>query len=526
MGATPVPAPVKTGGLTLQQLQGQQGSISDGIWNQNLGDLAAKQYQGAGQKIINSVQQAGDKLAQNDGSLGGTLKATGGVLEGLLGSAAGAVQGVFAPVTAVLQKVLSNSGGNPSITAPTAPSPLQLQIDAIKAWAAQHPEAATNLMDAVTVGGAALGGEAGILGKTAAEMSVGQGVSALKTGATEVTGAGLNAAKATALGVKDAVVSPIGTAQKVGAAVRPNWMVSSAPTSVETVLRETPTASFDKYIQLAQEARVNNKNMTPLEYAGTRAQEALDQIQRKLSSIGSNKSAVMTSAAGRTPVGNIVVKFRQGLQQTLSGKTAIEGDTKLLHDVNSEASKLGDNPSAQQVDKFIDFVQDRIYTSKRDLTIPVTDGTVASLRGLTGRLNESLKSQLPTSYRTLNQQFSDLVDVRNELNQKLGAEGEKGGALMKRVFSPSDANTKQLFAQVLEETGIDLVNEATLARWTMDTLGDTRQKSMLEQLKLGLDAPTSGTGIVRWLATKGADLVNTPEAQIQKARALTPSKKP
>jgi hypothetical protein len=101
-----------------------------------------------------------------------------------------------------------------------------------------------------------------------------------------------------------------------------------------------------------------------------------------------------------------------------------------------------------------------------------------------GKLNDALKSQLPKSYRDLNERYADLVGTRNELNLKLGAESEKGGALMKRVFSPSDANTKKLFAKVHEVTGIDLVHEATLAKYVMELLGDARQKSLLEQLNL------------------------------------------
>ena len=175
-----------------------------------------------------------------------------------------------------------------------------------------------------------------------------------------------------------------------------------------------------------------------------------------------------------------------------------------------------------KVDKFIDFVQDRIYTGKRDLTIPITNDVQQTLRPITGELNEALKNKLPESYRNLNDRYSELVDTRNELNLKLGVEGEKGGALMKRVFSPSDANTKKLFADILDETGIDLVNEATLARYVMDVLGDARQKSMLEQLNISIGKPTAGsltTRLIDYLIEKA----NSPEELIRRARLQTVS---
>ena len=291
------------------------------------------------------------------------------------------------------------------------------------------------------------------------------------------------------------------------------------PKQTEAALRETKTEIFDRYVQQGQKAAGSFKENTPLELAGQRAQEALDQIQRKLSNIGSEKANVLSKAAiGNKPTGDIALKFRQTLNNYIKGKTLVEGDTKLLRDVTSEAKRLGSNPQAKEVDKFIDFIQDRIYTGSRDLTIPVTDSTTRFLRNLTGQLNESLKSQLPESYRNLNKQFSDLVGIRDELNQKLGKEGEKGGSLMKRVFSPSDARTKELFAEITRITGIDLIDEASTARFVMETLGDARQKSLLEELKL---PRLNKAGILEFFLTKLRGRFNTPEEIIKRAREKT-----
>lgn len=289
------------------------------------------------------------------------------------------------------------------------------------------------------------------------------------------------------------------------------------PKAVESALKETPQDMFDRYANIANKATESNKNPTPLEEAGNRAGQALDTIQRKLNGIGDQKSSILKQAGvGDKPVGNIVTKFRQGLDNYLSGKTAIEGDSKLVRDISSEAKKLGSNPTANQVDKFIDFAQDRIYSGARDLTVPVTDATTGAIRRLVGQLNTSLKGKLPSTYSDLNAKYADMVGTKNELNTKLGAEGEKGGALMKRVFSPSDANTKKLFAKVQKITGIDLVNEATIARYLQQLSGDVKQASMLEQLQLPkmTDVPNS---IMKGLQKHFA----TPEKMVQRARSLT-----
>lgn len=303
-----------------------------------------------------------------------------------------------------------------------------------------------------------------------------------------------------------------------------SWVQQPIKANVETVLKETPRATFDTYENLAREATKNNKNTTPLEFVGSRAQEGLDQIQTKLSAIGKQKADVMNiGGAGLTVLDKkLLTATNQSLQSLKNSRSLVEGDSRLLDDVIARVKQLEKQPTvtANDVDRLVDYAQDKLYTSGRDLTIPVTDATTAQLRSVISELNTALKSKLPERYAQLNDRYSTLINIRNELNAKLGAGGEKGGALMKRVFSPSDANTKKLFAQVLDETGIDLVNEATLARFMMDTLGDARQKSMLEQLNLSVSKPTAGS-----VATRFIDYVvekaNSPEQILARARALT-----
>jgi len=216
----------------------------------------------------------------------------------------------------------------------------------------------------------------------------------------------------------------------------------------------------------------------------------------------------------------MVRTFGQRLQSFKNSRTATEGDTKLIRDIEAEYRKLGNTPSAGQVDRFIDFVQSKVYTAGRDLSIPVTDEATAALRSIAGEMNEALKSQLGEKYAKINSEYSRYINIRNELNTKLGKDGERGGALMKRVFSPSDNNTKQLFAEIQKETGIDLVNEATLARYVMDVMGDARQKSMLEQLQLLNTSPTP-SGILGKVVDYFMDHFNSPEEIIKRARERT-----
>lgn len=122
----------------------------------NLGQLDAAQVKQGADKITSSITEGASKFAAEPTTPMGTIKRTGDLLEAGLGTAAGGAQAVFAPITAVIQKALSHSGGTPSIT---APNPADSHI---AAWAQKHPEAAKNLMDAITVATAAMGDVGGV----------------------------------------------------------------------------------------------------------------------------------------------------------------------------------------------------------------------------------------------------------------------------------------------------------------------------------------------------------------------------
>ena len=67
---------------------------------------------------------------------------------------------------------------------------------------------------------------------------------------------------------------------------------------------------------------------------------------------------------------------------------------------------------------------------------------------------------------------------------------------MKRVFSgDKSGDVQNLFGKIKNETGIDLVNHAVLAKHAIETVGDATQKSILDQMiEGGIEAHTGGIG--------------------------------
>ena len=82
--------------------------------------------------------------------------------------------------------------------------------------------------------------------------------------------------------------------------------------------------------------------------------------------------------------------------------------------------------------------------------------------------------------------------------------------MIKQFFSPSGSKAKELFDFIKTQTGIDLAQDATLAKYAMELFNDSRAKSILEGL------PTSREGVVNKVIDFMVDKTGLGEG-IQKA---------
>jgi hypothetical protein len=351
--------------------------------------------------------------------------------------------------------------------------------------------------------------------ETAGNVAIAQGAI---SGVKDVVGATKKVA-GTIADTTDDVISKTkqiftGSKAKIGDEILP------IPETVKTTLKRTTDSQFKSYVNQAKQAVTDQSSITPLELAGEKGVEALNKIQSKVAQYGKLKNSSI-GTFGDKNVGTIATKFRQSLESNIKGKNIIgEGDTSLVKSIIDGSKKLGNNPTAKQVDTFIDEAQDLLYTSGKNLTVPVSDATTATIKKYLGELNNSLKAQLPKSYSVYNDKFSNIIGIRDELNKALGYDASKGGSLLKRVFSPTDSGTKKLFETVLKETGINLTDEAVLAKFAMELFGDSRQTSILQQLSI----PTQ-RGLIEKIITSGGRVAGFEDwvrnLKISKASALT-----
>jgi hypothetical protein len=274
---------------------------------------------------------------------------------------------------------------------------------------------------------------------------------------------------------------------------------------VETVLKRSNTDEVNTYFQQAQNAKMNPAKSTPLEIAGSKAEDAFNVIDEARKKAIEGKKNILNNVANERVSGNVIndtmsngiqnfgEKF--GVQVSPTGKieqikgrvsTLDKSDTKLVTEYFSKMNKLGVSPTVKQVDDFVDWAQSQLY--KQSTTISklesASDPVIRQLQGITGELNGKLKNTVGNGYGEVNARISDLITLQDELSRALGADARKGGGLMKTLFSPAGGNTRRIFQQIQDETGVDLFKEATLAKFAMENVGDVRQASLLKQLDI------------------------------------------
>ncbi len=291
---------------------------------------------------------------------------------------------------------------------------------------------------------------------------------------------------------------------------------------VKTVLQNTPTEKFDKVVQIAKESAANAEAPSTFEVVSQSMTDATKQLQSQTKSLAEQKATIIGKA--KTGLADFTKE---------TGKTILDINRKLKDSKIGQQfiEKLKGVKNKIDADKAIDEMQDILYKGNKDMTIPIGSKEDKILRGVLGEYNTTLKSTLPSSYGKINSEISNRLKAINILNRSLGETvngvSTRGAGLVKRFFSPSGTQAKELFKYIKSTTGINLAEDATLAKYVADAFGDTKVKSLLEGL------PTSKSGIIDKTIdfalekTGVKDVISSAktEGMIKKARSLTKSAK-
>lgn len=382
-----------------------------------------------------------------------------------------------------------------------------------------NPEIAANLESGVNIAMVVpiLKGlkEAGIAGNSAfniARDAVKAGSGTIGNVATKV-GQSVTGAK----GAISDVITPL--EKGVESTLNPTVLIPKeklANISIDNIkaLTEGKSVKLDRYVKQAKKAVSDYSQKTPLTLAGDKASEAINIIQNKI-----NKQSLLKKDAlgkvGEKTVANInEVRdlFNKELQDKIGvtlniteegakvvdalgrkSKVAFDpADNKLIADAGEALKNLGDKPTVREIDDTVDALQDLLYKRQGLTAIPVNSQVQSLLKNITGKLNRSVKKIAGEQYTKANAKMAYMIDTFESLNKALGKEGERGASLMKQLFSPAGEKPRRLFAESKKLTGIDLTEEATLAKFVMENVGDARQASLLEEVIRGRTMSPAG----------------------------------
>lgn len=317
------------------------------------------------------------------------------------------------------------------------------------------------------------------------------------------------------------------TGEKVGDAISPIEGNVKTELTKTSIPKEQRMEAYNRYIDQAEQAKIDNSKATPLELAGSRGEDALGKLKEQLNAAGQKKEAVLQEHGEKVVIIQpSFQKFGEMLEKRLGttidknnnfidakGRKSLVtnsvSDKKLVTKVFDTLRDLGTKPTLQEVNDAIDSIQGELYKGKTVGVEPISGKTEAVVKEVVSDLNNRAKDVGGDAYKQANAEYSTKREIYDTLNKALGVEGNRGAALMKQLFSPSGTMPRKLFTAIKEATGIDLVNEATLAKFAMESVGDMRQASLLNEVLRG-NVPLSKSGVVGKAIEYGVNKLQDP----------------
>lgn len=352
------------------------------IHDPNLGELDSEQVKQGAQHATEAIQRGAGKFQADmanpqDTSLGTEFKRTGDLLETGLGAAAGGAQAVFAPFTAVIQKALSHSGGLPAITDTTAPTPLAPIEAKVHEWAQAHPDAARNFMDALTVGGTAVG-------------DIGGEINPLNANIKEGVGVGKGA-------IQDATSDIKNTLSDTRKAILPSADEKAARSLSQTIDAVNPDLSGKKLTSAYKGTVTGKQNVTPaslFKEQGLTPDERTINLGTRLHDLGLTKDHVKNLDI----LGKAMTDTENKISEALRGDSEIKYNAdkpNLVGKLEELKSKIPGEFSAIKDSKTL---FNHVVNFAKDV-VGKTEDSIEGIRNARTKFDSQAKSEYPSAFK-------------------------------------------------------------------------------------------------------------------------------
>ncbi len=274
------------------------------------------------------------------------------------------------------------------------------------------------------------------------------------------------------------------------------------------------TAQYDKYINASKGFAQNARNSSALDVANNDVGDAAKVINKNIQTAGAEKGAALDESANtKLPdMSPIADDFASAVAKKYGITLGVDEDGKVVASVQpGRISELHPSDEARIEDAYqkllalkggtVQTAQDVIGALDNNINYKKATNAVGSnfdpLEGLilkTRRHVDSVTRELSPRLAAANDRFHQLSKLAEDTNKLAGNRLQRGSLLMKRVFSGDMGKEgKALFQKIKAETGIDLINSATLAKHAIETVGNSTEKSLLSQaIEGGVAAHTGG----------------------------------
>jgi hypothetical protein len=270
----------------------------------------------------------------------------------------------------------------------------------------------------------------------------------------------------------------------------------------KTTTKDTP---FTDYALQAVKAKNNVRELTTMDMAGQKAVKTLNEINSIRQDVGEAKGKMMEQfGQNRIDLSGIgdtfkkIVSERTGFTINDEGKV-IEApgrfarnpsDAISVQEMWNKISKADGNITAQMADDLKSSLNDIFTQAKAKQIKPQFTPAEGVSGSISGMLDQKIKESLGEPYSELNQKYSRLKKITDQLNRRLGevvdpetGTARLGASLMKSaIMSNSDRGAKALFQAVKQITGVDLIKEAGFAEMAMRGAGDDRIRDLLKDV--------------------------------------------
>jgi archaellum component FlaC len=465
-----------------------------------------------------SDQNFGSQLLQSAGQAAGFIGDVG--VETLKAGYQSLPQGVQDLTKATGVELLNTAPGQAGLNA------LKGGLETWNGFKESNPEVAKNLEAVVNI--------ASVLPVVKATGMVGKGIVKAGEKGIDMAQTGLKAVPELAQTAKREVGA--------GLASIPKQMQTEFRPAVGTAVENIPKTkasigqTFEKYVSSSEQHAVSVANKRPDAVFGDAANDTIPTLKSQMKAAAETKKIALGENGNKVIRGvdkfvesfankikndlGIVYDQANGTFKDAPGRVSKIGldaaDNTMLKKVYEKVASLGANPTITKADDLIDSIQDILNKRSQLGAVKVNSRVEGLLNSTTGKLNTVVKKIGGESYTQANAQYKRINDAFQELNKELGKKGVSGASLMKKLFSPAkNEQTRRLFTEIKELTGIDLFQEATFAKFVMESSSDTAQKSLIQAITQS--GGLGQTGMTGYLLKKGIDKLVNP---IEKARKL------